>query len=270
MKLSTSRDALFAQLQTVTRAVSTRSAIQALSGVKHEATASASSSRRPTWRSAFAFPSSGGGARRRRHPPRPPDPRRRPRASERHPDARGPARRAGRRDRRRQRHLPHPHPSCRGLPAVPVSPAEGTVSVPAEAFVETITRVARSASRDENRGRSHRILVSASGQELRMVATDSYRLSVKETQLEQALDGSFEANVPARALQELARMRPAAGNRAPHRRRPGEPDRLRVDGPCSRRASSTVNSRTTASCCPMPTSTNCGSPPRKFLDVVRA
>src|SRR6185295_17371952 len=34
MKLSTRRDALFGQLQTVTRAASTRSAIQALSGVQ--------------------------------------------------------------------------------------------------------------------------------------------------------------------------------------------------------------------------------------------
>jgi DNA polymerase III subunit beta len=39
-----------------------------------------------------------------------------------------------------------------------------------------------------------------------MVATDSYRLSVKETKLEEPLAGSFEANVPARALQELTRI----------------------------------------------------------------
>ena len=39
-----------------------------------------------------------------------------------------------------------------------------------------------------------------------MVATDSYRLSVKETKLEAALAGTFEANVPARALQELTRI----------------------------------------------------------------
>ena len=39
-----------------------------------------------------------------------------------------------------------------------------------------------------------------------MVATDSYRLSVKETKLEEPLAGSFEANVPARALQELGRI----------------------------------------------------------------
>ena len=39
MKLSTRRDALFAQLQTVTRAASTRSAVQALSGVQIQAQA---------------------------------------------------------------------------------------------------------------------------------------------------------------------------------------------------------------------------------------
>jgi DNA polymerase-3 subunit beta len=39
-----------------------------------------------------------------------------------------------------------------------------------------------------------------------MVATDSYRLSVKETTLEAPLASSFEVNVPARALQELARV----------------------------------------------------------------
>src|ERR671928_1419794 len=37
MRISTKRDALFAQLQTVTRAASTRSAVQALSGVHVQA-----------------------------------------------------------------------------------------------------------------------------------------------------------------------------------------------------------------------------------------
>ena len=45
-----------------------------------------------------------------------------------------------------------------------------------------------------------------------MVATDSYRLSVKETPLDEPLDGAFEANVPARALQELARIAQQAGS----------------------------------------------------------
>ena len=50
------------------------------------------------------------------------------------------------------------------------------------------------------------ILVSAGEQELRMAATDSYRLAVKDTKLETPLARAFEANVPARALQELTRI----------------------------------------------------------------
>lgn len=80
------------------------------------------------------------------------------------------------------------------------------VEVPAAAFVATVQTVARAASRDETRPVLTGILVSASDRDLRMVATDSYRLSVKQTRLEDALEGSFEANVPARALQELARI----------------------------------------------------------------
>jgi DNA polymerase-3 subunit beta len=44
-----------------------------------------------------------------------------------------------------------------------------------------------------------------------MVATDSYRLSVKETSLEEPLEGTLEANVPARTLQELARISASEG-----------------------------------------------------------
>ena len=74
--------------------------------------------------------------------------------------------------------------------------------------------MARSASRDETRPVLTGILVSATGDELRMVATDSYRLSVKETKLESPLAGAFEANVPARALQELSRIVGAAEDAA--------------------------------------------------------
>jgi DNA polymerase III subunit beta len=92
------------------------------------------------------------------------------------------------------------------FPKLPQVPAEGVMRVPSAAFVDTIARVARAASRDETRPHLTGVLVTASGRELRMVATDSYRLSVKETQLDEALDGSLEANVPARTLQELARV----------------------------------------------------------------
>ena len=92
------------------------------------------------------------------------------------------------------------------FPPFPEPDGDGRVEVPAAAFVATVAKVARSASRDETRPVLTGILVSANGEELRMVATDSYRLSVKETRLEAPLAGSFEANVPARALQELGRI----------------------------------------------------------------
>jgi DNA polymerase III subunit beta len=92
------------------------------------------------------------------------------------------------------------------FPPLPDPSPETRITLPVSAFVETVTRVARSASRDETRPVLTGILMSASDQQLRMVATDSYRLSVKETALKQALEGGVEANVPARALQELARI----------------------------------------------------------------
>jgi len=92
------------------------------------------------------------------------------------------------------------------FPTLPDPTSDTRVVLPADAFVQTVSRVARSASRDETRPVLTGILMSASGQELRMVATDSYRLSVKQTALDSPLQGSLEANVPARALQELVRI----------------------------------------------------------------
>jgi DNA polymerase-3 subunit beta len=97
------------------------------------------------------------------------------------------------------------------FPKLPDTPESGVLTVPSEAFVDTINRVARAASRDETRPHLTGVLVSASEKELRMVATDSYRLSVKETTLDEPLSGSLEANVPARTLQELGRIAAAAG-----------------------------------------------------------
>lgn len=92
------------------------------------------------------------------------------------------------------------------FPTLPGPTEETRIALPAQAFVQTVARVARSASHDETRPVLTGILMSASGQELRMVATDSYRLSVKQTALQEPLEGSLDANVPARALAELGRI----------------------------------------------------------------
>jgi DNA polymerase-3 subunit beta len=91
------------------------------------------------------------------------------------------------------------------FPRLPEFDGEG-IKLPGQPLAETIERVARAASRDEVRPILTGVLLHAEGQVLTMVATDSYRLSVKHTELEGALPEPVEANVPARALRELARI----------------------------------------------------------------
>jgi DNA polymerase-3 subunit beta len=74
-----------------------------------------------------------------------------------------------------------------------------------ETLLETVSRVSRSASRDESRPVLTGVLVHFEPGKLVMAATDSYRLSVKETELEGSVP-ELEAIVPARALGELARI----------------------------------------------------------------
>ena len=74
-----------------------------------------------------------------------------------------------------------------------------------ETLLETVGRVSRSASRDESRPVLTGVLMRFEPGKLVMAATDSYRLSVKETTLEGSVP-ELEAIVPARALGELTRI----------------------------------------------------------------
>ncbi|MBA3718094.1 MAG: DNA polymerase III subunit beta [Actinobacteria bacterium] len=103
----------------------------------------------------------------------------------------------------------HTH-SAEDFPRLPEVDAAQTFGVPREALLETITRVGRSASRDESRPVLTGVLVRFGEGKLVMAATDSYRLAVKETAIEGQVP-ELEAIVPARALTELARIAGAQG-----------------------------------------------------------
>jgi DNA polymerase-3 subunit beta len=90
------------------------------------------------------------------------------------------------------------------LPSVDVPLQE----IDAAALLDTVQRVSRAASRDESRPVLTGILAQFEGTKLTMAATDSYRMSVKETELT-AGGPELEAIIPARALDELSRV--AAG-----------------------------------------------------------
>jgi len=94
---------------------------------------------------------------------------------------------------------------CPRLPSIEV----GLHEVEAASFAQTVERVSRSASRDESRPVLTGILVRFEGTTLVMAATDSYRLSVKSTELESP-GPELEAIIPARALAEVTRLAGAA------------------------------------------------------------
>lgn len=92
------------------------------------------------------------------------------------------------------------------FPRLPTADPAELLELDREAFLQTVARVSRAASRDESRPVLTGILVRLEGANVAMAATDSYRLSVKETPLPSPPENDLEAIVPARALGELARI----------------------------------------------------------------
>jgi DNA polymerase III subunit beta len=98
--------------------------------------------------------------------------------------------------------------SAEDFPRLPEVEAASLFSLDRDAFLDTASRVSRAASRDESRPVLTGILVQFEGGTLVMAATDSYRLAVKQTAVSAGTD--LEALVPARALAEVQRLAPAA------------------------------------------------------------
>jgi DNA polymerase III subunit beta len=92
------------------------------------------------------------------------------------------------------------------FPQLPVFPLENGFAVGKDAFLQTIDRVAPAASRDETRPVLTGVLIHVTKSSVKMVATDSYRLSVKETAIEADPPDKVEAIIPARSLTELSRI----------------------------------------------------------------
>src|SRR3954465_12532050 len=96
------------------------------------------------------------------------------------------------------------------FPRLPEVDASPTNTVSADALLDTLSAVGRAVSRDEARPVLTGILVKFGEGKLVMAATDSYRLSYKETPIEGKVP-DIEAIVPARALEELRRLAPSGG-----------------------------------------------------------
>lgn len=86
------------------------------------------------------------------------------------------------------------------------SPVNSSVTLPAAQFGDALRQVVRAASTDEARPILTGVMITAEGDGLRMVATDSYRLAVRDLAGHQVLAADQKVLVPGRALNELQRL----------------------------------------------------------------
>ena len=110
------------------------------------------------------------------------------------------------------------------FPVLP-DPRPDQVTLPAAGLAEALRQVVRAASNDDARPLLTGVLVAAEGTGTRLVATDSYRLALRDlTGTGPLPEGTDQILVPARALTELQRLLPAAKEAAGKDKDDGVPD----------------------------------------------
>ncbi len=92
------------------------------------------------------------------------------------------------------------------FPGFPQVDTEQTISIPFSQFSSMVKRVARVVSKDESRAILTGVLITLEGETLKMVATDSYRLAITETKLNDPSADGFQAVIAGSFLQELASL----------------------------------------------------------------
>ena len=92
------------------------------------------------------------------------------------------------------------------FPVIPTGDGEERLHLEAASFRRMIEQVLFAAATDESRPILTGILSKFEGDTLTMAAADGFRLSVREFQLSQPVPANMNVIVPARALNELARI----------------------------------------------------------------
>ncbi len=92
------------------------------------------------------------------------------------------------------------------FPPLPVPDMDGAVQVNVADFKEMIQQVTFAASTDEARPVLMGVLVTVEKDQITMAAADGFRLAVRKATLSNALPSPISAIIPARALNELARV----------------------------------------------------------------
>ncbi len=86
------------------------------------------------------------------------------------------------------------------------TPSADAVTLPASDLADALRQVVRAASTDDARAVLTGVLLAADDDGLRMVATDSYRLAVRDLPNTAVLSSGQKVLIPGRALSELQRL----------------------------------------------------------------
>ena len=92
------------------------------------------------------------------------------------------------------------------FPGFPHVDVQQEIAIPFAQFASMVKRVARTVSKDESRAILTGVLITLEDSMLKMVATDSYRLAITETQLEDSAAEEFQAVISGSFLQEIASL----------------------------------------------------------------
>ena len=92
------------------------------------------------------------------------------------------------------------------FPPMPEPDKAAGIELNAGDFKEMIQQVVFAASRDDARPVLTGVLITVEGKTMTMAAADGFRLSVRKAELKSAVEQPLRAIVPARALNELARI----------------------------------------------------------------
>jgi DNA polymerase-3 subunit beta len=92
------------------------------------------------------------------------------------------------------------------FPKFPEVAVDKKVVLSSGTLVSMVRQVSRAVSRDETRATLTGVLFAIEGPTVRMVATDSYRLAVRELVLETVAGEDIEVVIPGRALEEVSKL----------------------------------------------------------------
>jgi len=92
------------------------------------------------------------------------------------------------------------------FPKFPEVQVDKSITLASSTLVSMVRQVSKAVSRDETRAILTGILLIIEGPSIKMVATDSYRLAVREIVLEKTAGEDVEVVIPGKALEEVTRL----------------------------------------------------------------